>query len=59
MDGLMEQLSKVRADAAECALVGNLATDPQKKQMYMRLADHLTDLAAEVERAARERAPAD
>jgi hypothetical protein len=55
----MEQLSKVRAEAAECALVGNLATDPQKKQMYMRLADHLTSLAAEVERAARERVPAD
>jgi hypothetical protein len=59
MSGLMEQLSKVRAEAAECALVGNLATDPQKKQMYMRLADHLTTLAAEVERAARERVPAE
>jgi hypothetical protein len=59
MSGLLEQLSKVRADAAECAQAGNLATDPQKKQMYMRLADHLTTLAAEVERAAREMAPAD
>jgi len=59
MSGLLEQLSKVRADAAECALVGNLATDPQKKQMYLRLADHLTNLAAEVERAAKEKAPAD
>jgi len=46
MSALTEQLSKIRAEAEGCALAGNQATDPQKKQMYMRLADHLTSLAA-------------
>lgn len=54
MSGLSEQLSKVRADAAECALVASLATDPQKKRMYERIADHLTTLADEVAQAAKE-----
>ena len=56
MKDIEAHLEKVRANAAECALIRNLATDPQKKQMYMRLADHLTSLAAEVERVAKERA---
>jgi hypothetical protein len=59
MSALTEQLSKIRAEAEGCALAGNQATDPQKKQMYMRLADHLTSLAAEVERAVNESAPTD
>jgi hypothetical protein len=59
MSGLMKQLSKIRAEAAECNLVANLATDPEKKQMYTRLAEHLTSLASEVERAVREGKPAD
>jgi hypothetical protein len=58
MSALLEQLTKIRADAAECALVGNLVSDPQKRAMYARLADHLTTLAAEVERVAKESVPA-
>jgi CheY-like chemotaxis protein len=32
----------LRADAAECALIRDLATDPQKRMLCSRLADHLS-----------------
>jgi len=44
-------LEKLRRDAAECALVRDLATDPTKREMFDRLARHLNQLADEVERA--------
>jgi hypothetical protein len=44
-------LEKLRRDAAECALVRDLATDPAKREMFDRLARHLNALADEVERA--------
>jgi hypothetical protein len=42
---------KVRSDAAECALISNLATNQEKRELFARLAEHLTVLASEVERA--------
>ncbi len=42
---------KLRSEAAECALIRDLATDPEKRDLFARLADHLNVLAAEVERA--------
>ena len=42
---------KLRKDAAECALVRDLATDKAKREMFDRLARHLDQLADEVERA--------
>ncbi|TYL85662.1 hypothetical protein FXB40_43185 [Bradyrhizobium rifense] len=47
------QVEKLRMDAAECALIRDLATDP-KKQLFIRLADRLSLLAAEAERAVAE-----
>jgi len=44
-------LEKLRADGAEAVLIGELATDPRKRELFTRLADHLTTLAEEVERA--------
>ena len=44
MKDMKAQLEKLRTDAAECALIGDLATDPKKR-------DHLQILADEVERA--------
>ena len=44
-------LEKLRCDAEECRLISSLATDPQKKELFTRLAKHLTALASEVERA--------
>jgi len=53
MSELMTRPDKLRADAAECALIRDLATDGDKRELFARLAEHLSKLAAEVERAAR------
>ena len=44
-------LEKLRKDAAECALVRDLATDQAKREMFDRLSKHLNLLADEIERA--------
>ena len=51
MQDMKAHLEKLRADAAECALIRDLATDPQKRALFTRLADHLGALASEVEAA--------
>jgi hypothetical protein len=50
MKDLRAYLEKLRADAAECALISNLATDVKKRELFARLAGHLKALAADVER---------
>ena len=42
-------LEKLRTDAAECALIRDLATDPVKRELFTRLAAHLSTLAGEIE----------
>jgi hypothetical protein len=54
MKDMQAQLEKLRKDAAECALIRDLATDPKKRELFTRLADHLSVLAAEVERSVAE-----
>ena len=44
-------VEKLHKNAAECALVRDLATDKAKREMFDRLARHLDQLADEVERA--------
>ncbi|WP_426437259.1 hypothetical protein [Bradyrhizobium genosp. P] len=51
MKDMLASLEKLRGDAAEAALVRDLATDPDKRELYTRLADHLSALADEVEKA--------
>jgi hypothetical protein len=51
MQDMRTHLEKLRADAAECALIRDLATDPQKKELFTRLATHLCALAGELEAA--------
>jgi hypothetical protein len=51
MKDMQAHLEKLRADAAECTLISDLATDAKKRELFARLADHLKVLAAEVERA--------
>ncbi|WP_370113209.1 hypothetical protein [Bradyrhizobium sp. USDA 329] len=45
------QVEKLRTDAAECALIRDLATEPHKRELFNRSAEHLNTLAAEVENA--------
>jgi hypothetical protein len=42
-------MEKLRNDAAECAVIRDLATDPAKREMYDRLHKHLNRLAGEIE----------
>jgi hypothetical protein len=51
MKDYQASLEKLRKDAAECALIRDLATDKTKREMFDRLAQHLNQLADEVEKA--------
>jgi hypothetical protein len=51
MQDMKARLEKLRADAAECALIRDLATNPQKRALFTRLAERLSALASEVEAA--------
>jgi hypothetical protein len=51
MQDYQAQAEKLRKDAAECALIRDLATDPAKRELFDRLASHLTVLADQVELA--------
>ena len=51
MQDMLMHLEKLRADAAECALIRDLATDLKKRELFTKLAEHLSALAAEVEKA--------
>jgi hypothetical protein len=44
-------LEKLRRDAAECAIIRDLATDPKKRELFTKLAEHMSVLASEVESA--------
>jgi ribosomal protein S7 len=55
MKDYLAQIEKLRRDAAECALIRDLATDKAKREMFDRLANHLTVLADQVEMAMIER----
>ena len=43
------RLDKLRADAAECRLISDLAADPVKRDLFDRLAAHMTTLGDHVE----------
>jgi hypothetical protein len=51
MKDMMAHLEKLRIDAEDCVLISKLATDMQKRELFARLAEHLSLLASEVERA--------
>jgi hypothetical protein len=44
-------LEKLRADAAECQLISDLATHPLKRELFAKLAEHYRTLAAQVQHA--------
>jgi hypothetical protein len=51
MKDYYDSIEKLRREAADAALIRDLATDKIKREMYDRLHDHLNRLADEVERA--------
>jgi len=51
MKDYLAQVEKFPKDAAECALIRDLATDKDKRELFDRLTSHLTVLADQVEQA--------
>jgi hypothetical protein len=49
MQDMKQRLEKLRDDAAECAITSGLAETREKRELFARLAEHLTVLADEVE----------
>jgi hypothetical protein len=45
-------VEKLRAQLAECELIRDLATDPRKRELFARLAEHLKVVVTEFEEAA-------
>jgi hypothetical protein len=50
MRDMRKHLERLRTDAAECETVSQVSTDSTKRDLFARLAAHLTTLANEVER---------
>lgn len=48
MNNIQAHLKKIRSDAAECLVLGSLASDG-KQEMFIRIAEHLNALALELE----------
>lgn len=48
MDELVARREKLLLDAEDCELIGNLATDPAKRDLFRRLAVDLRQLAADL-----------
>jgi hypothetical protein len=55
MQDVQTYLEKLSTDAVDCALISRRATDPRKKVLFDRLAEHLAMLASELERAIEKR----
>lgn len=51
MHDLTARLAKLRDDADDCILISRLATEPHKRELFAKLAEHLATLALDVERA--------
>jgi len=49
MTDMQAHLEKIRSDAAECLVLGSLATT-EKREIFLKIAEHLNRLASEVER---------
>jgi hypothetical protein len=51
MIDMQASLEKLRADAADAALIRDAAIDAAKRELFDRLSTHMATLATEVERA--------
>ena len=49
MEDLTAKLEKMLSEAADCELIGRLATDMQKRRLFAKLADDLRSAARDIE----------
>jgi hypothetical protein len=57
MKDMREHLEKLRVQIAECEIIRDLATDPKKRELFARLAEHHKTLVDEIERSMAESDP--
>lgn len=50
MKDMLAHWEKLKADAAECALIRDVTTEKTKRDLYARLTEHFDALALEIER---------
>jgi sugar phosphate isomerase/epimerase len=51
MKDMREHLEKLQVQIVECEIIRDLATDPKKRELFARLAEHHRALALEIKRA--------
>jgi hypothetical protein len=51
MKDMEQHFIKLRADADQCLSISKSASDPDKRELFAKLAQHLNVLASEVARA--------
>ena len=51
MKDIEAHLEKLRVQIAECELIRDLSTEPKKRELFTRLAEHFKTLATELEGA--------
>lgn len=57
MKDMQAHLEKLRTQIAECEMIRDLATAPNKRDLFARLAEHFKVLAAEIEKAMTDQSP--
>ena len=57
MKDMQAHLEKLRVQISECELIRDLATDPKKRELFTRLAEHFRVLAGEIEKTMVDQAP--
>ncbi|WP_396604419.1 hypothetical protein ACFLEY_41575 [Bradyrhizobium sp. YCK136] len=55
MKDMHAHLEKLQIQLAECEMIRDLATDPKKRELFSKLAEHFRALAGEIEKAMAER----
>jgi hypothetical protein len=50
MQDMRAQVEKLHVQIAECELIRDLATDPKKRELFTRLAEHFKVLVADIEK---------
>ena len=51
MQDMKTHLEKLRVQVAECEMIRDLATEPRKRELFGRLAEHFKTLVTELEQA--------
>ena len=49
MKDMQAHLEKLQIQLAECEMIRDLATDPKKRELFSKLAEHFRTLAGEIE----------